>query len=205
MLDPYPKPVVPLPAATPETGGDETRDLDLAARIRAGDHAAFKTLFDRYYDSLCTFAERYVGVAEGEEIVERLFVALWAKREHWVVRQGLRDYLFGAVRNEVRNHRRHTKIVARWAELRDPLDQVPGLGRPPGSADEQLYASELEAALWRAIAGLPARRREALTLRFRHSRSYAEIAAELHLSQKTVETHISRALKTLRTALTAYM
>jgi RNA polymerase sigma-70 factor, ECF subfamily len=173
----------------------EVSDDDLVERIRADDHNAFRTLFERYYDALCRCAEQHVEPIDAEEIVERLFVRLWARRAAWVIRRTVREYLFGAVRNEIRASRRQQRTHERLAPS----------GRAPSTPDEHLYASELETALWRAITALPPQRREAVTMRFRDARTYAEIAEAMDLSLKTVETHISRALKALRQVLRPYV
>jgi len=68
-------------------------------------------------------------------------------------------------------------------------------GRP---ADRLLEDAERRAALHAALATLPARQRQCLTLRVRDELSYAEIAALLRLDPLTVRNHIAQAKKRLR-------
>ncbi|SHE66775.1 SigE family RNA polymerase sigma factor [Streptoalloteichus hindustanus] len=55
--------------------------------------------------------------------------------------------------------------------------------------------------LWRALAGLPAKQRAVLVLRYYEDLSEAEIADVLGVSRGTVKSHASRAMSTLRAHL----
>ena len=73
------------------------------------------------------------------------------------------------------------------------------------SEEEQIYQSERDARLWAAIDGLPAERKKIFLLSKRDGLKYQEIAEELHISIKTVENQMGKALKTLReTAIRIY-
>jgi RNA polymerase sigma-70 factor (ECF subfamily) len=162
-------------------------------------------LFRRYYESLCAFAETRVGSADAEEIVEDLFATIWAKRAGWIIRRGVKEYLYAAVRNGVTKQRRHDRVKDRLAERRGAADRVPGHGSGPAPADQQLYVGELQSAVSKAIAELPERCRTSFVLRCRDQKSYAAIAAQMKLSTRTVENHIGRALKALRRALGEFL
>jgi len=60
---------------------------------------------------------------------------------------------------------------------------------------------DLRAALERAIATLPPRRREVFLLRVVHDLSYKEIAGVMGTSAQTVANQLSSALRELRTTL----
>jgi RNA polymerase sigma-70 factor, ECF subfamily len=83
-------------------------------------------------------------------------------------------------------------------EAADPIDQaVDRAPLPPA----QLEADEAMAALEQAIAGLPARQRQAFLLRNFEGLDVAETAATMKCSQGSVKTHYFRALHALRTKL----
>jgi DNA-binding CsgD family transcriptional regulator len=67
--------------------------------------------------------------------------------------------------------------------------------------DEAQERSEREARLWQAVERLPRQRRELLLMSKRDAMSYEEIAEAAGLSVNTVRNQISRALHTLRSAL----
>jgi RNA polymerase sigma-70 factor, ECF subfamily len=189
----------------PVAQGAAHDDASLVPRIRAGDQGAFQVLFRRYYDALCTFAERYVPPMDAEEIVEQVFATIWARRTEWKVRHGVAEYLFGAVRHGVTRQHRHERVVGRLTHVQDLGQRVPGLGASPAGADEQLLAAELSTTARDAIRRLPPKCRTVFLLRCQEGRSYAEIATALRISVRTVENHIADALKALRRSLKGYL
>src|SRR5690606_2205901 len=173
-------------------------DRELVTRIRVGDSAAFEVLFQRYYVDLCDFAVMYTSdLDEAREIVQSVFVRLWENRERWVVETSLRSYLFSAVRNSSLNH--HRSI----ARLRDASLAAGGslpILQEHTPEDEFCHMEQIQ-AVHRAIDQLPERQRAAFLLHRRHGMNYREIAAALGISERTVEVHIARALRTLYLAL----
>jgi RNA polymerase sigma-70 factor (ECF subfamily) len=80
----------------------------------------------------------------------------------------------------------------------DPFENVSD-GAPDPS--ERLMASQAMQRLERALAALPARQREAFTLRCLEGMDVAETAAAMGCSEGSVKTHYFRALGTLRARL----
>jgi len=186
--------------------GREPDDAGLAVRVRAGDPAAFEALFHRYYHPLFAFAERYVRSPEvAEDVTVDVFVRIWERRAEWKLRGSPRGYLYAAVRNEALVHLRRRRMVesAHADAARD--ERHPGMGAPAAPADAQVQANELAEAADRAILQLPERTQEAYVLHRKHGLSYAEVAATMEISVRTVEVHISRAFKALRTHLGAFL
>jgi len=80
----------------------------------------------------------------------------------------------------------------------DPIDQaVDKAAGPPA----QLESDEAMAALEQAIAGLPARQRQAFLLRNFEGLDVAQTASTMKCSQGSVKTHYFRALQALRAKL----
>ncbi len=175
----------------------EPSDESLVASIRAGDHAAFQSLFHRHYGSLCAFAFRCVGSAEvAEDVVQDVFMYLWRQRDILAIDGSVRGYLFSATRNAATSQMRHSRVVQRTTP-----DVIALFDRAPITPDRILAVSEATASLQRAIARLPERCRLIFTLQREQSMSYAEIASTLGISVKTVDVQMGRALKALRRAL----
>ncbi len=72
---------------------------------------------------------------------------------------------------------------------------------PPAAPDHADRAADRD-HMWTLLAGLPARQRAAVVLRFYEDLSDNEIAEVLGCAVGTVRGHISRALATLRSAVT---
>jgi RNA polymerase sigma-70 factor (ECF subfamily) len=178
----------------------------LVARIRQGDEGAFKALFDDYYLPLCAYIYGYVGSrALAEEIVQDLLGNIWEQRSQWHIRVSLRTYLFGAARNRAYNCNRDREIVERYGERAGYELEIAGMGRGPEPVDEQMDREELRGALERAMRRLPDRQRQAFYLRWRSHLSYAEIAAVMNVTVKTVENTLGQAIKALRQELSGLL
>ena len=177
-------------------------DSDLLPRIRRGDVGAFEDVFRRYHASLREFAEGYLrSSTAAEEIVQDVFLAIWARRGALRIHSTLRAYLFAAVRNRALNSSRHDALVRRtlFGLVRDVEHfGVPGMGAAAPAPDDALDAGDRRASLGAAIGRLPPRSRLAVTLRWAHQLSHAEVAETMGISVKGVEKLLSIALRHLR-------
>ena len=150
----------------------------------------FSTQFHNYYRPLCLFALRLLDNAdEAEDVVQDTFAALWEKRDtlHKIV--SIKSYLYTAVRNNCLMKLRSKKEFDSVEELQLMDEYTP---------EEVIARAELEAKLWKMIDDLPERQREIFLMAKRDGMAYREIAEETGLSVKTVENHVTRALKSLR-------
>jgi RNA polymerase sigma-70 factor (ECF subfamily) len=80
----------------------------------------------------------------------------------------------------------------------DPLERIPD---PAPDAPQMLREQEAMTVLAAALDALPARQREAFTLRIWHGLSVDDTATAMKCSDGSVKTHLSRALAALRTKL----
>jgi RNA polymerase sigma-19 factor, ECF subfamily len=184
----------------------DTLDGELAARVQAGEAAAFEALFRRYYRRLYVFAEGYVRSPEvAEDLTVDVFARVWERRAEWSLRGSPRSYLYAAVRNEALAWLRRQRMIERAHEDAVRDERRPGMGGPPAPADAQVQAHELAEAVERAVGSLPERTREAFVLHRKHGLSYAEVGAAMEISPRTVEVLIRRAFKSLRAHLGAFL
>ena len=136
-----------------------------------------------FYKPLCLFALRFTEKTEdAEDVVQQVFADVWDKNSHDMVIANFKSYLYQAVRN------RSLTLIAQSSDMLQTTECIADI--EDLSEEEQIYQSERDARLWAAIDGLPAEQ---------------EIAEELHISIKTVENQMGKALKTLReTAIRIY-
>jgi RNA polymerase sigma-70 factor (ECF subfamily) len=175
-------------------------DRELLGALRAGDEAAFDTIFRAYYATLVPVVEGILRErALAEEVVQDVMLELWRRRETLSVTDSLKAYLFQAARNRAFNHIRHRKVEERGFVHLDHETAA------PASAHADLVEREIDGAVRAAVAELPPRCREVFELSRVHGLKYAEIARTLDISVKTVEAQMGKALRVLRGRLSAYL
>lgn len=169
----------------------------LLERLKAGDRKIFTQLFDYYYSALVIFADRYLhDLGSAEDTVQSVFVKMWENRQN-LKTASVRFHLINAVRNScidlIRKEGTREKYMQR--QIRQSFH-----------AGEDFWAeSELKEMIETAIGRLPDRCREIFLLSRFEGLNSKEIAQKLQLSQRTVETQITNALKILRKELKDYL
>lgn len=163
------------------------------------DHNAFKELFFEFYPSLCVFAGRYISFSDVcEDIVQEVFYSIWKNRKNLNIHSSFRNFLITSVRNRCLDHLRKESSHNIYIENYTSSFTSP-------SPVDVYTTNELQEMLQIALNKLP----ENVQLAFEMSRTkemtYNEIATEMGVSPKTVESYISQALKTLREELKDYL
>lgn len=178
-------------------------DLFVLAQLKEGNVKVFEALFRQHYSPLCLYAAGITGSVEaGEEIVEELFYVFWKDREKLQLFHSIKSYLYGAVRNEALQYCEHREVRNRH---RDKVLAHPDATASSSGPQEQLEYEELQALVARTLAKLPQRRLRIFQLHRMGGKKYAEIAALLSLSVKTVEAEMTKALKVLRKEIENYI
>lgn len=171
----------------------KTSDQALFSALRRGEAAALDELFRRYYVGLCRTALRFVNdPAAAEDVVQELFVQLWAKRDNLPEDPpNVGPYLRRSTRNRSLNYLRDRKRI--------PIDDgdPPEVSTPPRAAQDMEQA-ELQQRINRAIDRLPERCRLVFVMSKVEEMSHREIAEGLDISVKTVENQMTRAYRYLR-------
>jgi RNA polymerase sigma-70 factor (ECF subfamily) len=176
------------------------KESDLIVRLKEGDQTAFELLFHFYFAGLVMYSTQFTSSRnEAEEIVQKFFVRLWQKRQQIIPSDSLKSYLFSSVKNSSLNFLKHKKIEERY------IRQLTKLSDSHLVYDPDLYiASELQEKIRCSIDLLPERCREIFILSRMRGKKNEDIAIELNISKRTVETQISKALKVLRVELRDY-
>lgn len=171
-------------------------DEDLLALMQEhDDELAFSELYNRYFRLLYNYSfEKVSDPFVAQEIVQELFVSLWQQRHRHVV-QSCRPYLFAGARNLVisfyRKEFTRQRHYDRWEVLRPQSADSP---------DQGTLTDDLQHQYEEGLNLLPDKCREVFILS-RQGIPNREIAQQLTISEKTVEQHITKALRTLRVHL----
>ena len=173
--------------------------MSLLDGLKAGDEAAFEQLFHRYYPALCVYAKRLLGDAdEAKEVVQDTFVRLYERRQDVTPVTSLKSYLYRTVHNACLNHLKQAKVH------QGHHFQLQRQG-PSAEEGDVLELLELQEQIWQVVQRLPEQCRKIFQMsRFEQVKN-PQIAQQLGLSVRTVETQISKALKILRRELADYL
>jgi len=169
--------------------------------LREGEEGAFTEVYNRYWQVLFNVAANKTNnLAEAEELVQDIFLDVWKRRETIDITSNLRAYLAVALKYRVIN-----LLAKRNRRLR--YEQYAGkkLSIADASTEQWLGFNELNERISRLVADLPDKCRVVYQLKKESGYSQREIAIHLQISEKAVEAHISRALKTLRTGIRFFL
>ncbi|MDR2231891.1 MAG: RNA polymerase sigma-70 factor [Tannerella sp.] len=169
-----------------------------------GEEKAFNRIFEEYYPRLLRFAGEYVGdVDEAEDILQNVFLKLWQRMKSLQPDTNLYAYLLTMVKNGCMDFLKHRQVVERFATGQQTLEKEMQFNYHAISQFDSGYPDieTLERMVEKAISELPEQCRRVFELSRYDGLKYREIAEKMEISVKTVESHISNALKILRVAL----
>lgn len=177
-------------------------DRDQLSGDGPADAVAFRVVFDTHGAALRRYAERFVRSREAaEDVVQDVFSRLWTHWKHVDLAANVRAYLYSATRTRALNVLERRRIERRGLlKYTGPVfrDHGPVL-MPEG--ETRVGADDVARAVERVLRSMPARQRQVAALRLRDQLTTAEIARQLGISPRTVETHIARATRLLRERL----
>lgn len=177
----------------------DLQDEQIASLLAVKDGAAFEQVFKTHYKNLHAYAMTILkDTDEAEEIVQQVFFKLWERSEKLHVSGTMAAYLYRAVHNESLNFIKHQKVKETHRlhvayTMKHNPQQSPGRGK------------ELEQKIREALNELPEQCLTVFQLSRFEDMKYREIADKLQISVKTVENHMGKALKILRTQLVDFL
>jgi len=174
----------------------------LGQSIKYGDERSFELFFRLYYVRLCSFANKFLNnPEESKEIVQDAFTKIWEGRKEINPEDSLKSYIFKITQNLCLNKLKREKVESRFVEIY----KLAYMDQYELSAHESLLNRELEEEITMAFMKLPAGCRKVFELSRIGGHKYKEIADICHISVKTVEAQMSKALRLLRVELSDYL
>jgi len=173
--------------------------------LRKGEKKAYEEIYTDFFGVLYHLCLQYLHNEKiAEELVQDTFLKLWEIRETLNEQINIRSFLYTITKNNCLNHLRNQKISLKhqenikYMEMQFNYEALEKLGN-------YIQFEELRNKIDDAISKLPSE----IIGTFRLSRfeelSYKEIAEQQGISIKTVEAHISKALRILRVELKEYL
>lgn len=172
-------------------------DKELIDRLRNGEESALTELYNRFWQSLFMSAYNILKDKElCEDIIQDIFMNIWNNREKLEIHISLKGYMYACARYQVFNHFKKNKDKIH-VELFDDLDKRFQHATP----ETLLMHEELVQQINAIVERLPQKCQQVYKLSREEQLSHKEIAAQLDISTKTVENHITKALQTIRLSM----
>jgi len=170
---------------------------EIIRRLKRDDKVALDELFGYYYPRLYQFSKSILKIDnEIDDILQEVFVKIWLNRQKIGNAETFNAYIFTITKNEVlnlirKNLRDHT--------FRDQLflRSVAEEYQP----ENQLEFEEIKAGIDQIVAKLPEKRQQIFILSRTNGLSNKEISAQLNISEKTIEDHITHAIKQIKRSM----
>ena len=156
------------------------------------DTKTFETLFKQNFVAVTAYCNKYVrDTEEAKDLAHRAFMKVWEKREAVPEGSNVKALTYRIAHNLSINYIRDHKKFCEEEELQTVESEN-------SDADTDIKAAELEAAVIDTINHMPEKSKKVFLMSRYDQLSYNDIAGQLGVSIKTVEAHISAALKLLR-------
>jgi len=166
-----------------------------------GDLESFEKLYFLYYKKLFNLAKFYTKSVEGaEEIVNDAFISIWSNRSQLNSINNFTCYTYKVVKNKCLNYLNKIKVVA-YVDIDEVAIDIPDLSP---NKEEQLQITDLTIQINSAISKLPEQCGLVFKLVKEDGFRHKEVAELLSISVRTVEYHMSIALKKLAETLKYY-
>lgn len=174
---------------------EDSTDLELIARWRAGDERAATALVERHAPALARFAASLGQRTDVEEVVQDTFVRAFGSIESFRADSSLRTWLFTIERRLILDRRRSER------RRRDDASIDEGDAATEFDALDGLVGDEAEARVRAAVERLSRLQREVFLLRVNEGLSYKEIAGVVGSTEGAARVHYHNAMRAVKESL----
>jgi RNA polymerase sigma-70 factor (ECF subfamily) len=166
-----------------------------------GDRVAFEELYNRYWRKLLVQALiKLRSEVEAEEVVQDVFMDLWERRESIEIRKTFHTYMASCVKYQILTRLALQRKYAAF-EQKALLAANDAVNLTEDWLDYETTRRQIE----ETVQCLPEKCQMVFRLSREEGRSQKEIADALGISTKTVETHIGKALKVIRSSVQQFL
>jgi len=168
-------------------------DKYLLGLLQKNDSVAFEALFEKYASRLYHFALHFFhgSAYDAEEVVQNVFLKIWENRATIDSVQNFNSYLITIAKHQMYDTIKHKFVAQKHQQY------ILNVAAKSTSDEDQSILQDMIELMLSCIEQLPDQQKEVMLLRNKGFTN-AEIAQKLALSIRTVETHVSNALKVLR-------
>jgi RNA polymerase sigma-70 factor (ECF subfamily) len=169
----------------------------------------FSGFFEQNKEKFLSFAYSYIrNKADAEDILMESMAALWENRDKWQEGTNLHGLLLTIIKNKALNYLAHEQVRLRVEEninIHRQRELELRVSTLEACNPEFIFDSEIQQIVNKALNHLPVQSRRVFILSRYHNAPNKKIAEQLGISVKSVEFHITKALKKLRLELKDYL
>jgi len=186
--------------------GLNTNEIEFSS-FSSGDDKTFNIIFNNNYEGLVGFCFHFIrNIEEARNIAQQAILKLWLNRKKVEKITGIRAFLYTSAKTDCLNYLRHEKYKIGYIETTLKQKEYKLNREILESFDFScLEYTELEEIIQKAIDNLPERCRLVFIKSRFEEKKNQEIADELGIALKSVESNMTRALKILRNNLKDYL
>ncbi len=174
---------------------DKKLEIECLTNLSKGDHRSYELLFLAYHPRIYHFLHGFIkNEEEAYDMAQDIFYKVWVNREKMGEVRSLKAYLFTMARRMIYNHYEHNLVKEKYTISQ--VDQ-PEIYSP----EQDMFAKDLSLLIDLVISQMPEQRQRIFKMSRKEGFSSDEIASRLNIHKRTVENHISNALRDLRKAL----
>lgn len=172
-------------------------EKEWVVNLKKGNKDAFRNIFEEYARRIFVFAKGYLkSNEEAEEVVQEVFIKVWNARTSINTELSFKSYLFKITFNYIR------ELFLKKAKENNYKHEILGSSVDfDNRTEEQIDYHSLLELVDRMIDKLPPRQKEIIVLHKKQGILVKDISVMLEISPRTVEKHLSEALKHLKQAL----
>ncbi|PWG80308.1 RNA polymerase sigma factor [Pararcticibacter amylolyticus] len=177
---------------------DGLSEKELICLLQEGHEGALRSLYDIHVKKLHYFILRTAKSRQlAEDVVQDVFIKIWETRLLIDPQQPFKTYLYTIAKrhllNLLKRLQHETGILEEIRKYMDPVENTTEL---------QIEYAESNLLLAEAISKLPIQRREVFIRCKLQGLSYKQVAAELDISEGTVNNQMVKALRSIREYIT---
>jgi RNA polymerase sigma-70 factor (ECF subfamily) len=170
---------------------------EIIRRLKKDDKSAVDELFSYYYPRLYHFSKSILKIEnEIDDILQEVFVKIWLNRQKIGNAETFNAYIFTITKNEVLNLIRNNLKDQTFKDelyLRTVAEEY--------QTQNLIEFDEIKMGIDKIVTSLPEKRQQVFILSRTEGLSNKEIAQQLNISEKTVEDHITHAIKYIKNSM----
>ena len=163
----------------------------------SGNKKSFEDLYNQYFQALINYGFR---ITKNENLIEdavqELFISIWNNRTNLSEVNEVKFYLFRSLKNRILRQL-EKDIFDKSEDVDVYLDFLISISEEQKKIDSEQLNTNLD-TLQRAIAHLPLRQQEVITLKYYHDFTLDEIAKLMNVNKQSVSNLLFRSYAILR-------